>query len=113
MSLKLQNQPQSRFEDKLVDFSMVCPQNGTAVLKGAMTVINSVFIWMSDRTLRYRPLVLSYSTVRDFNMWVTSTAAAVVVSCCYTYYISIFYTRHQVRISWLRLAAHSLSYCQH
>ena len=27
-------EPQSRFGDKLVKFRIVCPQNGTAVLKG-------------------------------------------------------------------------------
>ena len=32
-------EPQSRFGDKPVNFQLVCPQNGTAVLKGLILIV--------------------------------------------------------------------------
>ena len=36
-------EPQSRFGDKLLEHWVVCPQNGTAVLKGLIVVIAGHF----------------------------------------------------------------------
>ena len=35
-------EPQPRFGDKLLEIRLVCPQNGTAVLKGLRVTINTV-----------------------------------------------------------------------
>ena len=41
-------EPQSRFGDKPVKFQVVCPQNGTAVLKGLTTVGWDLYTYERD-----------------------------------------------------------------
>ena len=64
-------EPQSRFGDKPLQFQVVCPQNGTAVLKGLTAQIESnspINCACSTNRRRYQGILIipAYRTLRHF-----------------------------------------------
>ena len=54
-------QPQSRFGDKPLKFQVVCPQNGTAVLKGLTPQFSRSQFWVTEVCCYLKPLRLQPS----------------------------------------------------
>ena len=67
-------EPQSRFGDKPVKFQVVCPQNGTAVLKGLTillgeTICNSQILFQRSCVVTDPRGVQSMTTVETKSLW--------------------------------------------